>query len=172
MAAEDIVIYNGVPMCRDYAEDLEAIQACTHYRGHGGLFPRVRLGDESGIRGYHQGRTLCRCCNAAVGQFHSLLCEGEECPRCGYQVMSCHCEFFTEDAVPAEQSVALDRAGMTVFRETSRSLPPARQVNADGGPGVQVHCADCEKSRDPGGNRRTMVVEPAKGAQSQPLPLR
>jgi hypothetical protein len=102
MAADDIVTFNGVPMRRDYAEELEATQSCTHYRGHNGLFPRVRMGDEDGMSGYHRGRSLCRCCNTAVGQFHSPLCEGEECPRCGLQVMSCDCEFMTGDAVGGE----------------------------------------------------------------------
>ncbi len=95
----DIVTYNGVPMRRDYAEDLAATQSLTHYRGHGALFPRVQLGGENGMRRYNEGRLRCRCCSAADGQFHSPLCEGEECPRCGRQVMSCDCEFYTEDAV-------------------------------------------------------------------------
>ena len=101
MAADDIVVYNGVQMRRDYAEDLEATQLCTHYQGHGELFERVRLGDEDHMRAYHRGQNQCRCCNAIMGQFHSPLCEGEECPRCGLQVMSCDCDFLTDDAARA-----------------------------------------------------------------------
>lgn len=110
MAEDDIVTYNGVPMRRDYAEALEATQLCTHYRGHGGLFPRVRLGDEDGMAGYHRGQSLCRCCNAVTGQFHDPLCEGEECPRCGLQVTSCDCEFMTDDAVPGGPDAELGTA--------------------------------------------------------------
>ncbi len=100
MAAEDIVTYNGVEMRRDYAEELEATQLLTHYQGHGGLFRRIRLGDESTMIGYHRGRQLCRCCNTLAGRLHSPLCEGEECPRCRQQVMSCDCDFVPDDAVP------------------------------------------------------------------------
>jgi hypothetical protein len=100
MAAEDIVTYNGVQMRWDYAEELEATQLLTHYRGHGGLFQRVPLGAEGHMTAYHRGRERCRCCNTVTGRLHSPLCEGEECPRCGLQVMSCDCDFMTDDAVP------------------------------------------------------------------------
>lgn len=101
MPDDDIVTYNGVSMRRDYAESLAATQLCTHYRGHRKRFLRIRLGSEVGMKFRTKGLAMCPCCNTVVGQLHDPLCEYEECPRCHSQVMSCDCEFFTEDAVPA-----------------------------------------------------------------------
>ena len=48
-----------------------------------------------------RGDGLCPCCSAARGQLHEPLCEREQCPACKQQVMSCDCDFFTDDAVGA-----------------------------------------------------------------------
>lgn len=89
MADDDIATYNAVSMRRDYTESLAATR-----------FLRIPLGSEVGMKFRTQGLAICPCCNSVVGQLHDPLCEYEECPRCHSQVMSCDCEFFTEDAVP------------------------------------------------------------------------
>jgi len=100
MAAEDIVTYNGIEMRRDYAESLQEAQRNTHYRGDGTLVARISFGTET-YPMVTPGSGLCPCCSAARGQLHEPLCEREQCPVCMQQVMSCDCDFLTDDAVNA-----------------------------------------------------------------------
>lgn len=100
MAAEDLVAYNGIEMRRDYAESLQASQHNTHYRGENVLLRRIAFGTESYPMNT-PGDGLCPCCSTARGQLHEPLCEREQCPACKRQVMSCDCDFFTDDAVEA-----------------------------------------------------------------------
>src|SRR6187549_3875881 len=100
MAAEDIVTYNGIEMRRDYAESLKEAQRNTHYRGDDTLIARISFGTEA-YPMVTPGLGLCPCCSAARGQLHEPLCEREQCPVCKQQVMSCDCDFLTDDAVNA-----------------------------------------------------------------------
>jgi hypothetical protein len=101
MAADDLVIYNGVSMRRDYAESLESAQRLAFYRVSGRDIARLRFGDETNPM-VTPGQGLCQCCLAARGQFHEPLCEREQCPVCRQQVMSCDCPILTDDAVDEE----------------------------------------------------------------------
>jgi hypothetical protein len=100
MAADDLVIYNGIQMRRDYAESLEQAQRTIYYRAEDSLVPRIRFGNET-YPMVTQGEGLCPCCSAAHGQCHEPLCEREQCPVCKRQVMSCDCDISTDDAVEA-----------------------------------------------------------------------
>ena len=91
------MIYNGIEMRRDYAESLEAAQRLTHYRNDKGLKARIRFGAEI-YPMTTAGEKLCPCCNAAKAQLHEPLCEREQCPACKQQVMSCDCDYMTDDA--------------------------------------------------------------------------
>jgi hypothetical protein len=94
----DLVTYNGIPMRRDYAESLDAAQRLTWYVTGYASAPRVVFGSEAYpmVTG---GAGLCPCCSAARGQLHEPLCEREQCPMCGLQVMSCDCDLLTDNAV-------------------------------------------------------------------------
>ena len=97
MSSEDIVIYNGIEMRRDYAESLEEAQTLTHYQSEDGLRLRIRFGEETYPMVTH-GSGLCPCCDAARSQLHEPLCEREQCPRCRQQVMSCDCDYLPDNA--------------------------------------------------------------------------
>lgn len=77
---------------------LEKSQSLTHYRFNGALYPRMAYGLET-FR--DPDCETCRECGTAKGQLHEPLCDYEQCPACGEQVMFCDCAIFTDDAVAA-----------------------------------------------------------------------
>ena len=101
MAAEDIVTYNGQQMWRDYAESLEAAQRKIYYELDGCKYPRIRYGRETFRNSAEAQSQPCRHCSTIFGRLHEPLCDCEECPVCGRQVMSCDCGIFTEHVVEA-----------------------------------------------------------------------
>jgi hypothetical protein len=80
---------------------LEESQSLNRYRFEGELYPRLPYGLETFRNPTEAGHRSCRHCGAVKGQLHEPLCDYEECPVCGEQVMSCDCGIFTEDAVCA-----------------------------------------------------------------------
>jgi hypothetical protein len=101
MAAEDIITYNGVQMRRDYAESLERAQRKTHYTLNESRYPRIPYGQETFRNPAEAQRQPCRHCSTVFGKLHEPLCDYEQCPVCGGQVMSCDCGIFTEHAIEA-----------------------------------------------------------------------
>jgi hypothetical protein len=92
----------GGPPVSDDAEAEDYLQECqslTHYRCEGDLYPRLPYGLETFGAPAPVGRRPCRHCGAVRGQLHEPLCDYEQCPVCGEQVMSCDCGIYTEDAV-------------------------------------------------------------------------
>jgi hypothetical protein len=81
-------------------DDRAASQARTHYRFDGKLYPWLPYGSETFGAPAPVGRRPCRHCGAVRGQLHEPLCDYEQCPVCGEQVMSCDCGIYTENAVP------------------------------------------------------------------------
>jgi len=100
MAADDLVIYNGISMRRDYAESLETAQRQTHYRVGDRVVPRIYFEDET-YPMVTPGTGLCSDCSAARGQLHEPLCDREQCPICRLQVGSCDCDILTDNAIEA-----------------------------------------------------------------------
>jgi hypothetical protein len=98
MGPEDLIAYNGIQMRRDYAESLEEAQRLTWYVSDEASAPRIVFGTETHPM-VTPGNGLCPCCSAARGQLHEPLCEREQCPICKQQVMSCDCDFLTDNAV-------------------------------------------------------------------------
>jgi hypothetical protein len=103
MADEEFVIYNGQRMTRESAAYLEKVQSLTHYRVGSKFYPRLPYGAETFRDPREAGSKPCRHCGAVKGQLHEPLCDYEQCPVCGGQVMSCDCSIFVENAVRAEQ---------------------------------------------------------------------
>ena len=88
---------------------LEECQSLTHYRSEEGAYPRVRYGRETFRDPAEADCKRCRHCGAVKGQLHEPLCDYEQCPVCGNQLMGCGCGIFTEDAVQAEPAPRPDR---------------------------------------------------------------
>jgi hypothetical protein len=95
---EELVTYNGIRMRRDYADSLGEAQRLTWYVSESASAPRIVFGIETHPM-VTPGNDLCPCCSAARGQLHEPLCEREQCPVCKQQVMSCDCDFLTDNAV-------------------------------------------------------------------------
>lgn len=93
------------PEADDY---LAECQSRTHYRFGDKLYPRLPYGLETFRTPTEATYQPCRHCDAVKGQLHEPLCDYEQCPVCGEQVMSCGCGIFTEDAVHREPSDAAD----------------------------------------------------------------
>jgi hypothetical protein len=98
LESEELITYNGIQMRRDYAESLEEAQRLTWYVSGGASAPRIVFGTET-YPMVTPGNDLCPSCSAARGQLHEPLCEREQCPVCKQQVMSCDCDFLTDNAV-------------------------------------------------------------------------
>ncbi len=94
MNKSEYVIFNGQRMRRDYAESLQAAQSFTHYHDGTEAFARVPYGQETFWNSIIAPSQPCPCCSTLQGQLHEPLCEYEQCPKCGQQVMSCDCPFY------------------------------------------------------------------------------
>jgi hypothetical protein len=83
-------------------DDLQEAQALTHYRFKRKLYPRLPYGAETFRAPAEAEHRSCRHCGAVKGQLHEPLCDYEECPVCGSQVMGCGCRLYTPHAVRPE----------------------------------------------------------------------
>jgi hypothetical protein len=84
------VFYNDTWMDPSWPARIEAAQSITTYRINGTVYPRIRYGAERDQ--WPDGP--CHDCGVLKGQYHvELVCDVEECPVCGYQVMGCSCKY-------------------------------------------------------------------------------
>ena len=97
MNKPDYIIFNGLRMRHDYAESLQAAQSFTHYHDGTQDFARVTYGQETFRNASIAQAQPCPCCSTLLGQLHEPLCEYEQCPKCGRQVMSCDCPFYAPE---------------------------------------------------------------------------
>jgi hypothetical protein len=93
MADDDIVEFFGQRMTRDWAEMLRASQDESHVVMDGVSYARVPYGSETFRQPVEAEHGPCRHCNTLKGKLHEFNCDYEQCPRCGWQLMSCDCEF-------------------------------------------------------------------------------
>ena len=85
------VEFNGVQVLEGWPEYIKKDQKRSYYLIDDKKYERVKYGDEKDDWG--ADKHPCGDCGVLKGQFHaSLLCDMEECPCCGGQVISCDCE--------------------------------------------------------------------------------
>ena len=85
------ILYRGVPMIQGWPEKIFAAQQSPAYALRGQDVGRVRHGDEHDDWGADQH--ACHDCGEIKGEFHVPGYDGEECPICRGQVISCDCPF-------------------------------------------------------------------------------
>lgn len=93
------VIYNGHEMAATWPARIEAAQAVTTYVINGQVYERIRYGSETGKMGGWPDEP-CHDCGVLKGQFHvPVVCDVEQCPHCGWQVIGCDAHY-EGDAAP------------------------------------------------------------------------
>jgi rRNA maturation endonuclease Nob1 len=85
------ISYRGVPMSEGWPEKIMAAQQTRSYTLEGRVVPRIRYGDEHD--GWGADQHACHDCRVLKKEFHVPGCDGEECPVCGGQLLSCNCPF-------------------------------------------------------------------------------
>jgi len=81
-------------MIEGWPERIRDAQTVTHLVANGARFERIPFGRERDDWGANEHP--CQDCRVFEGEYHVPGCDGEECPRCHEQMLSCDCE--VEDA--------------------------------------------------------------------------
>ncbi len=84
------VTYQGERMIEGWPEKIQEGQKHSTVLIRGSTYERVRYGSEHDDWG--ADRHGCHDCRVIKGQIHVWGCDGEECPKCGGQLISCDCE--------------------------------------------------------------------------------
>ena len=77
-------------MIEGWPERIQAAQTVTHVIIDGRRYRRIRFGEEGDDWGADQHP--CHDCRVIKGEYHVDGCDGEECPRCHGQLITCDCE--------------------------------------------------------------------------------
>jgi hypothetical protein len=93
--SQEFVIYQGARMIKGWPEKIQAAQLQTSYSIGGREVQRIRYGEEQDDWG--ADKHACHDCRVIKGQFHVVSCDGEECPVCHGQVLSCDCPYDEDD---------------------------------------------------------------------------
>jgi len=88
--AKNFVIYQGERMIEGWPEKIQEDQKHPFVRIRGKQYDRVHYGSEKDDWGADQHG--CHDCRVIKGQIHVWGCDGEQCPSCGDQLLSCDCE--------------------------------------------------------------------------------
>ncbi len=83
--------YRGVSMVEGWPEKIAEAQKQPTLTRADESTERVRFGDEQDDWGANEHP--CADCGVIKGEFHVLGCDGEECPACHEQLLSCDCGF-------------------------------------------------------------------------------
>ncbi len=84
------VTFNGASMVSYWPKQIRKAQKVPSLQIVKTL-DRVRYGEEK--RSRNADAHPCGDCGVIKGQFHVLSCDVEQCPACGWQLLSCGCDF-------------------------------------------------------------------------------
>lgn len=90
----DFVMYNGALVHKNWPKKIEEEQNRKTFRIEGKEYDRVKWGDE---QEKYEDHTNCGDCGVLKGQYHVAGCDLEECPKCGWQRLSCDCKYEWDD---------------------------------------------------------------------------
>ena len=85
------ILFRSVPMIKGWPEKIMAAQKTVSLMLGGRAVPRIRYGSEHDDWGADQHP--CADCAVFKNEFLVPGCDGEECPVCGGQLLSCNCPF-------------------------------------------------------------------------------
>ena len=86
----EYVVFNGMKMVAEWPAKILEAQAITSYVISGHSRERIRYGDEA--TDWNAAGVPCHDCGVVKSQYHvPAICDVEECPACGGQVISCDC---------------------------------------------------------------------------------
>jgi hypothetical protein len=88
MSATRLMTFRGVAVVEGWPQRIRESQARTHIALNGSRFGRVPYGAE---RSRHRGDGPCPDCAVIKGEYHVTGCDGEECPSCHAQLVTCAC---------------------------------------------------------------------------------
>jgi len=77
-------------MIEGWPEQIRKAQEITHIWLNGSRFKRVPFGAERDDWGAN--KHPCPDCRVIKGEYHVPQCDGEECPSCHGQLLTCDCE--------------------------------------------------------------------------------
>ena len=90
MSENRFVEYRGVRMIEGWPERIREAQTITRLVANGVRFERVQFGSERDDWGADEHP--CHDCRVFKGEYHVPGCDGEECPCCHEQLLTCDCE--------------------------------------------------------------------------------
>jgi hypothetical protein len=90
MTERRFVEYRGVRMVEGWPERIQAGQAAPKLLIGGVLCERIRYGAE--LDDWGANEHPCADCRVLKGEFHVDGCDGEECPQCHGQLVTCDCD--------------------------------------------------------------------------------
>ena len=117
---KEFIEYRGRTMHRRWPSKLVAAQRSPLLTLNGVEFPRFRWGSETRWTTYFKHDSpidFCPDCGAAIGELHGPICDQEECPQCGGQLLSCDCDFDDSEFWGLEDAVLIGPAANGDRRE-------------------------------------------------------
>ena len=91
MGDQKRIEYRGVSMVEGWPDKIAAAQLQATLSLEGKQIERIRYGAEQDDWGANEHP--CADCAVIKDEFHVFGCDGEECPACHEQLISCDCGF-------------------------------------------------------------------------------
>lgn len=93
--AKDFYVYRGIEFSKKELEKFKKeiktnSEYNYYYDENDNVFPRIKFGSEED-GAFSSNDKYCPDCIAKLGEYHMDLCDIEQCPKCGGQLLSCDC---------------------------------------------------------------------------------
>ncbi|WP_149867095.1 hypothetical protein [Solirubrum puertoriconensis] len=80
-------------MDRKHPSSIIEAQFLNGYKIESKEFNRIPFGEEEiFISGALIPKDTCGDCGVKEGMYHTFRCDQEQCPKCGWQVLTCECD--------------------------------------------------------------------------------